>query len=630
MAYRDDILSFLNPDEGGTGAEKKVLNPEMLKTLLGNVPDAENFQNLARKTLSPESQPNAYVTQAEQKRRQDLAEAYKTFIPRDEQGKPLDENDRPIGAEPTPQWKLDKAKDLLDKQTAEAVAPLENFYNYQTQGGGALKLSANASPSQKAYFSALSTNIAEQAPVVPGSIEDLQQYTNLKEGRSYRMLQDLGIEYPGTGKTAPVFQPDAPAKGIPRATPVTGGTAQVDNTGLTTTIGSEFGEVDNPARGGYTESGWNIGAWGDPISGKDTKLAALPVSVLKGYGNPGDKNFAKNFNSAYEIQAVNPDTGQAVSIDLGDKGPGASTGAGIDLTMGSRAALGLPENFKGKIQYRIVKRGSALPSGTTSSAGMAGPTGPTGAAGPAANEVYVQPIDPKKLRDPSIYGDRNTPEDNMLWARHLSDLYATEMDKAGTPITTEEYKKRFDTFLDAGDKKVKGEAPKDLSPQDSDRFTSLATTMDQLDELLQAKKDVGGGPFFGVGLGDKQSIFFAKRNLLSPNISKGLGGQTGAPSDSDIKRAESLLPTENDSYDAAKAKVDYLKNLTNKQMEMMIRIRRGEHYNTSALEKEYLRLQPARQVAQGIASRTSAGDKISNTSVAPAGSAQPSPLPSPR
>src|SRR5258705_6147132 len=257
--------------------------------------------------------------------------------------------------------------------------------------------------------------------------------------------------------------------------------------------------------------------WGDAISGRDTKLAALPVSVLKGYGNPNSKDFAKNFNAAYDIQIVNPSTGQSSVIQLGDKGPGASTGAGIDLTMGSRSSVGLSENFKGPLQYRIVKKGAALPSGTTSASGETGFAGPTGQAGATANEVYIQPIDPKKLRDPEIYGNRNTPEDNALWARHLANIHAGEMDKAGTPINTEQYQKLFDTYMAAGDKKVKGEAPKDLSPADSDRFTSLATTMDQLDQLLSAKLAAPGG-VFGVGYGDKQAAFYQMRNLLSPNI----------------------------------------------------------------------------------------------------------------
>src|SRR5258705_5662572 len=129
MAFRENILSLLNPDEEGTdsgAAIRKVFtDPETLKT------------------LSPESQPGAYVTEDQQKRRQDLAEAHKMFF--------ADQENLPLGAEPTPQWKLNKAKEVLDKETAAAVAPLENFYNYQMQGGPVLKLPANASLSQKAY-----------------------------------------------------------------------------------------------------------------------------------------------------------------------------------------------------------------------------------------------------------------------------------------------------------------------------------------------------------------------------------------------------------------------------------------------------------------------------------------------
>jgi hypothetical protein len=569
MAYQENILDILNPPSDDT-------TPNILAPGLAPKSD-QTLKASAYKTLHPESDPEHYVSSDERKRQQDLVEAHNIFF-----------GDPTIA---TPQYKLDQAKALLDKQTAEAVAPLENFYNYQMAGGPVMDVPANASPSQKAFSSAISTNIAEQAPVQPGSVEDLQQYTNLKTGRSYRMLQDLGLEFPGTGKTAPVFQSDAPAKGvlIGKAVPNTAA-LPVDKTGLTSVVGSEFGEVDNPARGGYTEAGWNVGAWGDSIAGQDTKLVALPPSVLKAYGNPGDSNFAKNFNANYEIQVIDPKTGKAAVGGIGDKGPGASTGAGIDLTMGLRSSLGLPTNFKGPVQYRIVKKGSALPDGTTSTSGGTAATDTTSSTTQDQN-TYIQPVDPKKLRDPEIYGSRNTPADNLLWARNQTDQYAIEMAKAGTPLTVEEYKDRFKTFADATEKKAKGEAPTQLQREDAERFGSLATTIPQLDALMEAKKKAGGG-LLGVGYGDAQSDFYAKLNLLSPNISKGLGGQTGTPSDSDIKRAEQLLPTDRDSQEAAQGKIDYLKKQTAEQMGIMIRIRRAQHYDTSGLEQEYQRLFP--------------------------------------
>jgi hypothetical protein len=126
---------------------------------------------------------------------------------------------------------------------------------------------------------------------------------------------------------------------------------------LQSVIGTEFGEVDRPSRGGYTEPGWNKGAFGQDLSGTSNVGFALPPSVLKPYGY-GQKNFARNFNDQYEIQVVNPATGQTTSGPLKDIGPGKSTGAGIDMLYGSRAALGLPINFKGPVQYQIVAKGS--------------------------------------------------------------------------------------------------------------------------------------------------------------------------------------------------------------------------------------------------------------------------------
>jgi len=132
--------------------------------------------------------------------------------------------------------------------------------------------------------------------------------------------------------------------------------------------GTEFGEVDNPTYGGYTEAGWNRGAFGDDISGWDTTGFALPPSVLKPYGY-GSKDFGTKFNANYEIQAYSPATGKIVTGSLKDLGPGPKTGAGIDILAGSRAGLGLEKNFSGPIQYRIVPKGTPVPEGTSLASG---------------------------------------------------------------------------------------------------------------------------------------------------------------------------------------------------------------------------------------------------------------------
>jgi hypothetical protein len=135
-------------------------------------------------------------------------------------------------------------------------------------------------------------------------------------------------------------------------------TGQVTSTaGMTTVRGTEFGEVDNPARGGYTEAGWNRGRWGADISGKSgPPMVALPQSVLRKYGNPNASNFATNFNSKYVVKVVNPKTGRMVNASLGDAGPGEKTGAGIDLTWSTREGLGLPEDSSYPISYQIVPK----------------------------------------------------------------------------------------------------------------------------------------------------------------------------------------------------------------------------------------------------------------------------------
>lgn len=136
-------------------------------------------------------------------------------------------------------------------------------------------------------------------------------------------------------------------------------------TNATTTIGTEFGEVDNPARGGYTEPNWNVGKWGDKLDGTDTTGVALPANVLAQYGDLTDKNFANQFNSKFDVQVTNPQSGQSTTASLKDVGPGSTTGAGLDMLMGTRSALGLNENFKGPVQYAIVPKGTGGQQGVS-------------------------------------------------------------------------------------------------------------------------------------------------------------------------------------------------------------------------------------------------------------------------
>jgi hypothetical protein len=148
--------------------------------------------------------------------------------------------------------------------------------------------------------------------------------------------------------------------------------------GFVDTVGTEFGEVDNPEYGGYTEPGWNKGAFGDPLTGWENQGFALPTKVLKPYGY-GSKDFASKFNANYEIQAYSPATGKVVTGPLKDVGPAPGADAGIDMLSGSRSALGLERNFKGSVQYRIVPKGTPTPeSASLASANTSGSPTPLG------------------------------------------------------------------------------------------------------------------------------------------------------------------------------------------------------------------------------------------------------------
>lgn len=127
--------------------------------------------------------------------------------------------------------------------------------------------------------------------------------------------------------------------------------------GWTDTIGSEFGEVDNPDYSGNSKASWdttqwNVGAGGANLAGWATQGVALPDVPL-----------------GTLVKVRNPDTGAETTATVVDSGPGKSTGAGIDLLAGTRSALGYPVNYKGPVQYQVVSgdggSGSSNQTGST-------------------------------------------------------------------------------------------------------------------------------------------------------------------------------------------------------------------------------------------------------------------------
>jgi hypothetical protein len=180
-------------------------------------------------------------------------------------------------------------------------------------------------------------------------------------------------------------------------------TSKVTNHKLIGVTGSEFGEVDNPKRGGYTEPGWNIGAWGDRLDGENNHGFALPPSILRHLGWTGQHNYGQLFNSQYTIRVHNPRTGATTEGPLKDIGPGAKTGALIDMLWGSRHDLGYGTNFKGGVNFEIVdKKGNVVyaPTGHEVEEGGGGGGGGGGGrtgvvqAGGGAGGVGSAPIAP--------------------------------------------------------------------------------------------------------------------------------------------------------------------------------------------------------------------------------------------
>lgn len=111
------------------------------------------------------------------------------------------------------------------------------------------------------------------------------------------------------------------------------------------TTGTEFGEVDNPeypgnSKASWDTTDWNKGAWGDDISGWHNQGVALP-----------------NAPRGTRVEVRNPNTGETTIAEVKDVGPGRSTGAGIDLLPGTGSAVGLPTNYKGPVEYRVLGGG---------------------------------------------------------------------------------------------------------------------------------------------------------------------------------------------------------------------------------------------------------------------------------
>src|SRR5260221_9136335 len=157
-------------------------------------------------------------------------------------------------------------------------------------------------------------------------------------------LQNSGFSVAGAKSYAPKVTGEAPAGESwgDYANPVTSGTKP--ESGWKSGIGSEFGEVDNPAYGGYTEPNWNRGSGGANLAGWNTDGVALPDVPL-----------------GTRVEVRNDATGATTIETVKDHGPGQGTGANMDLLGGVISKLGLPHNYKGPISYRVVG-GTQAPS----------------------------------------------------------------------------------------------------------------------------------------------------------------------------------------------------------------------------------------------------------------------------
>jgi hypothetical protein len=118
-----------------------------------------------------------------------------------------------------------------------------------------------------------------------------------------------------------------------------------------TTMASEFGYVDNPAVGGNGDPGttgnWYTGAGGAYIGGQDSTGISLPASTeVALYGSTSAA-------MGQSVQVIDTDTGQQVTTQIVDIGPGTrrqAAGYGLDVTYGTARQLGIPVNGSANVQ----------------------------------------------------------------------------------------------------------------------------------------------------------------------------------------------------------------------------------------------------------------------------------------
>jgi hypothetical protein len=93
-----------------------------------------------------------------------------------------------------------------------------------------------------------------------------------------------------------------------------------------------------------------VGAWGNPTGRGSGPQVSFPLKTM-------ETIFGKNWKQTAKDTPVTvwTDDGRRVQARIGDVGPGASTGAGMDMNPDVTDGLGIkdPDNFKGKVNYSI-------------------------------------------------------------------------------------------------------------------------------------------------------------------------------------------------------------------------------------------------------------------------------------
>jgi hypothetical protein len=275
---------------------------------------------------------------------------------------------------------------------------------------------------------------------------------------------------------------------------------------------------------------------------------------------------------------------------------------------GSVGFGGGPQTYAaGGEKFGVEKNDSGWHAKLGLAGGAAAGGGDTGISDPdlaaTVGPVYIQPVDPakideigKKLTVSQGQGAGLGAEDIAAYAKAQADQYAAVMDKSGTPLTVGEYKQQMSAFYGAAQKMNIGIMPQALPVDQADKLAALndgVSIVENIRQKQQALWDKTHPPIPGLAINlpieqtDEYKAFDAARQLGLAQLARGVGGQSGTLTDSDLKIIKDALPNEHDTPAQAAAKTAILQQQSIEMMKNKLQYLRASHFDTSGFETLY-------------------------------------------